>query len=97
MPRPAKRSFKIDGHSTSISLEEPFWRALQSVAKDLGQPVAQLVQSIDKTRQGNDGLSSAIRVWLFEYVSSRAATTPPMARAIPREGTAALPDHDSEI
>lgn len=73
MPRPAKRSFTIDGHRTSISLEEPFWRALKDAAKDLGKPVAQIVQLIDKSRQGDDGLSSAVRVWLLQHFRNRAA------------------------
>lgn len=74
MPRPAKRSFTIDGHRTSISLEEPFWDALKDVARELGQPVAQLVQAIDKSRavdEDDGGLSSAVRVWLLYHYRGR--------------------------
>ena len=68
--KPLKRSFTIAGHSTSISLEEPFWEALKEAAAERGQPVAALVQEIDAKR-GSMGLSSAVRVWLLEYYRSR--------------------------
>ena len=58
-----KRSLTIHGHRTSISLEEPFWIALNDIAKARQQSVASLVQKIDKKRDG--GLSSAIRVFIL--------------------------------
>lgn len=70
MPRPAKRSFTIDGHRTSISLEEPFWNVLKEVAKELNMPVAQIVQEIDSER-GDGGLSSAVRIWLLDHYRQR--------------------------
>ena len=72
MPRPVKRSFTIDGHRTSISLESAFWQALKDVAKVRGLPVAQLVQDIDRDR-GEGGLSSAVRIWLLNYFRAGAA------------------------
>ncbi len=63
--RPQKRSFTIRGHRTSLSLETPFWNALQRAAREDGIPVAALVTKID-TNRGLIGLSSAIRVYLFE-------------------------------
>ena len=58
-----KRSLTIHGHRTSISLEEPFWIALNDIAKARQQSVASLVQKIDKRR--DSGLSSAIRVFIM--------------------------------
>ena len=75
MSRPVKRSFTIDGHRTSISLEAPFWHALKEVAKEQHTPVAQLVQSIDRDR-GKGGLSSAVRVWLLRHYQAPAKPTP---------------------
>ena len=69
MPRPVKRSFTIEGHRTSISLEAPFWEALKDVARIKRMPVAQLVQAIDRDR-GQGGLSSAVRIWLLDYFRS---------------------------
>lgn len=67
--KPLKRSFTIAGHSTSISLEAPFWEALKQAAAERGQPVAALVEEIDLKR-GDTGLSSAVRVWLLDYYRS---------------------------
>lgn len=69
--RPVKRSFTVAGHSTSISLEEPFWHGLKEAARCQGLAVAALVEAIDQQR-GTAGLSSAVRVWLLEYYRSRA-------------------------
>ena len=57
-----KRSLTIHGHRTSISLEEPFWVALNDIAKARKQSLASLVRMIDEGRDG--GLSSAIRVFI---------------------------------
>jgi predicted DNA-binding ribbon-helix-helix protein len=62
--RPAKRSFTIGGHRTSISLEAPFWDALKAAADEEGLPVSRLIARIDAARSGC-GLSGAIRVWLL--------------------------------
>ena len=71
MTRPVKRSFSIDGHRTSISLEAAFWTALKNAAAEDRVTLAALVASIDKGR-GGSGLSSAVRVWLLERLSARA-------------------------
>ena len=70
MTRPVKRSFSIKGHRTSISLEAPFWVALQEAAGEQNLSVSGLVQRIDETR-GATGLSSAVRVWLLAYHQAR--------------------------
>jgi predicted DNA-binding ribbon-helix-helix protein len=70
--RPVKRSFRIAGHPTSISLEAVFWEALKAAATARGMTQAQLVASIDATR-GATNLSSAVRVWLFQDLQRRAA------------------------
>lgn len=65
---PVKRSLTIAGHRTSISLEPVFWKALQGAAEAGGTSIAALVEAIDSDRKGA-GLSSAIRVYLFERLS----------------------------
>ncbi len=70
--RPVKRSFSIRGHRTSISLEQPFWEALKEAASREGLPLAALIARIDE-RRGDAGLSSAVRVWILEYVRSAGA------------------------
>ncbi len=58
-----KRSVDVAGHRTSISLEEPFWDALASIAERRNVSVNQLVSDIDRERQGN--LSSALRIFVL--------------------------------
>jgi predicted DNA-binding ribbon-helix-helix protein len=70
--RPVKRSFTIDGHRTSVSLEAPFWDALRTVAAEQGVPVARLIARIDAERRGS-GLSSAVRVWILSHFRERTA------------------------
>jgi predicted DNA-binding ribbon-helix-helix protein len=71
--RPVKRSFSIDGHRTSISLEAAFWAALKDAAAEDRVPLAALIATIDKNR-GSAGLSSAVRVWLLQRLTQRAKT-----------------------
>ena len=68
-----KRSLTIHGHRTSISLEEPFWVALNDIAKARQQSVASLVQMIDKERVG--GLSSAIRMFILAELRHQLAVS----------------------
>ncbi|MFA5956701.1 ribbon-helix-helix domain-containing protein [Hyphomicrobium sp.] len=70
--RPEKRSFSIQGHRTSVSLETAFWLELKDAAAEDGVTLAGLINTIDKTR-GAAGLSSAVRVWLLERLKARAA------------------------
>jgi predicted DNA-binding ribbon-helix-helix protein len=59
-----KRSVRIAGHATSISLEAEFWQALGEIAAGRGVSVAALVAAIDTER--GTGLSSAIRVFVLQ-------------------------------
>ena len=68
-----KRSLTIHGHRTSISLEEPFWVALNDIAKARQQSVASLVQMIDKERVS--GLSSAIRMFILAELRHQLAAS----------------------
>jgi len=62
MAAPRKRSIRISGHATSLTLEEPFWRDLQALAKKRRLSVNALVGQIDAGRGGN--LSSALRLYI---------------------------------
>jgi predicted DNA-binding ribbon-helix-helix protein len=74
-PKPAKslavkRSIKIGGHRTSISLEDQFWEALREIAKERGMFVSDLVATIDGNRR-EPNLSSAIRVFVLNQIAAR--------------------------
>jgi predicted DNA-binding ribbon-helix-helix protein len=63
-PSLRKRSIRIAGHATSLSLEEEFWRDLRALAHGRGTSLAALVAGIDAGRAGN--LSSALRLFVLE-------------------------------
>ena len=65
-----KRSISIDGHKTSVSLEDAFWSGLKEIAQAQGATVSQTVEEIDKMRQGAN-LSSAIRLFVLDRVRSQ--------------------------
>jgi predicted DNA-binding ribbon-helix-helix protein len=59
-----KRSVRIAGHATSISLEAAFWHGLREIAAARKTTVSNLVATIDARRGGN--LSSAIRLFVLD-------------------------------
>jgi predicted DNA-binding ribbon-helix-helix protein len=61
-----KRSISISGHSTSVSLEGPFWEGLKEMAALRAQPLAVLVREIDTSR-GPANLSSALRLAVLAH------------------------------
>ena len=60
-----KRSIVIDGHKTSVSLEDAFWSNLKEIAHTQQVTVSKLVAEIDQARQHNN-LSSAIRLFVLD-------------------------------
>lgn len=66
--RPRKRSLTLQGHRTSVSLEDAFWEELQAIATQRGQSVNVLVAEIDAARGVSSGLASAIRVFVLGAV-----------------------------
>ena len=60
----AKRSIVIAGHTTSVSLEDEFWKSLKEIAGERGMTLAELVAAIDGNRQ-HANLSSAIRLFVL--------------------------------
>ena len=62
---PVKRSLSIDGHATSVSLEDAFWRAAQDAAAARGLTRAQLIAVLDHARPPEVGLATAIRLFLL--------------------------------
>lgn len=78
-----KRSIKIAGHSTSLSLESAFWDALKEVAAARGLSINALIEEIDRGRSTN--LSSAVRVYLLQHF--RAAGGAGISHQDPSAGT----------
>jgi len=70
--RIAKRSIVVNGHKSSVSLEDEFWTALKVIAGKRFMKLQELVTAIDKQRQ-HGNLSSAIRLFVLDFYRSRAS------------------------
>jgi predicted DNA-binding ribbon-helix-helix protein len=60
-----KRSITIEGHKTSVTLEDEFWDALRVIAQRDKTTMVSLVHQINQTRNQSN-LSSAIRVFVLK-------------------------------
>ena len=76
--RPIKRSLTLRGHRTSVSLEDAFWAEFRRIAAQKNKPINALAADIDAERTPDEGLASAIRVFILnELRTSHAdAATP---------------------
>jgi predicted DNA-binding ribbon-helix-helix protein len=68
-----KRSIRIGGHHTSISLEDVFWKSLQEIAHKRNETVYQLIARIDAERK-TANLSSTIRLFVLAYYQDQYAS-----------------------
>lgn len=73
MTPPLKRSVTIDGHRTSVSLEDAFWTALGEAALTRGMTRAVLIGRIDHARPAEVGLATAIRLFVLAETQRAAA------------------------
>lgn len=67
-----KRSVILHAHKTSVSLEQPFWLALKSIAAERKVPLHRLISEIDENRQQGN-LSSALRLFVLATYRLEAA------------------------
>ena len=68
-----KRSVTIHGHRTSFSLEDPFYEIIVSIAESRGVTLAALVAGIDRERNRDSSLSSALRLHALAWVQDSRA------------------------
>ena len=70
-----KRSVTIDGHRTSVSLEDAFWTELLAIAERRGLSLNALVAEIDHGRanghRGPGNLSSMLRLYVLDDFRQR--------------------------
>jgi predicted DNA-binding ribbon-helix-helix protein len=62
----AKRSIVVEGHKTSVSLEDAFWNSLKEIGRERHMTLSDLVAGIDSQRQ-HGNLSSAIRLFVLHF------------------------------
>jgi len=73
----------IDGHKTSVSLEDEFWRALGEIASVERRSMNALISEIDRQRSGN--LSSALRLYVLGHYRQRLGEAPSPASEAPAD------------
>jgi predicted DNA-binding ribbon-helix-helix protein len=61
----SKRSIVINGHKTSVSLEDQFWSALKAIAAERQLALSALVAIVDHERGDLGNLSSALRTFVL--------------------------------
>lgn len=65
--RPQKHSLTLNGHRTSVSLEDEFWTAFREIAVKKNIPINALAAEIDAGRMMELGLASAIRLYVLDW------------------------------
>jgi predicted DNA-binding ribbon-helix-helix protein len=58
------------GRSTSVSVEDAFWKALAEIATSRQQTMKELIKEIDQNRQFAN-LSSLIRLFVLEFYKEK--------------------------
>ena len=61
-----KRSVMIDGHKTSVSLEDQFWESIKEIAGEREQRLTELINVIAEGRD-RANLSSALRIFALNH------------------------------
>jgi predicted DNA-binding ribbon-helix-helix protein len=61
-----KRSIRLVGNKTSVSLENQFWDGLREIARRENVAVSALIERIDTDRIDHN-LSSAVRLFVLDY------------------------------
>jgi predicted DNA-binding ribbon-helix-helix protein len=89
----AKRSIVVEGHKTSVSLENAFWEGLKQIAVGRGMTLSALVASIDAGRQQGN-LSSALRLFVLGFYRAQleeeaARRSEPKVEMAPRRDSSA--------
>ncbi|NNU16926.1 ribbon-helix-helix domain-containing protein [Parvularcula sp. ZS-1/3] len=63
-----KRSVSLSGHRTSVALEQAFWDVIDGAAEARGQSLASLIAGIDRRRDPEQNLASALRLFALAEI-----------------------------
>jgi predicted DNA-binding ribbon-helix-helix protein len=68
-----KRNVKVGQRKSTMTLEDPFWTALEEIAAARATSVDHLVKTIDseRRRRHRANLTSATRLFVLDYYRSR--------------------------
>ncbi|ABI57840.1 ribbon-helix-helix domain-containing protein [Alkalilimnicola ehrlichii MLHE-1] len=89
---PGRRSLRIDGHCTTIRLEQAFWSVLEEISAEEGMTIPEIIAQVQYHCQSvNDkNMASCLRVLCLKYINTCAWATPgegtPGTPALPQPG-----------
>ncbi len=73
------RNVAIDGHRTSLKLEQVFWEALGEISESEGLTVPELISLVDHRRY-NESRTSAVRAFIVTYLHKLASENGPLRK-----------------
>lgn len=81
---PGRRSLRIDGHCTTIRLEQAFWSVLEDISAGEGMTIPEIIAQVQYHCQSvNDkNMASCLRVLCLKYINTCAWASPPEGGAI---------------
>ena len=65
-----KHTVKVNGHDTSVFIEEEFWLELKHISKLKKKSISVLISDVDKNKK-TQNLSSAIRLYILNHLKNR--------------------------
>ncbi len=65
-----KHSLILNEHHTSVSLEPEFWKLFQALARMRGKTVNQLASEIDRNRDIDTNMASAMRLFVLHNLTA---------------------------
>lgn len=67
MPSTNKHTVVINGHNTSVFVEDDFWIELKKISSEKKISLSELISSIDQDKEKSN-LSSAIRLYILNHI-----------------------------
>jgi predicted DNA-binding ribbon-helix-helix protein len=65
-----KHTVKVNGHDTSVFIEEEFWLELKCISKLKKKSISVLISDVDKNKK-TQNLSSAIRLYILNHLKNK--------------------------
>jgi predicted DNA-binding ribbon-helix-helix protein len=65
-----KHTVKVNGHDTSVFIEEEFWLELKYISKLKKKSISVLISDVDKNKK-TQNLSSAIRLYILNHLKNK--------------------------
>ena len=65
-----KHTVKVNGHDTSVFIEEEFWLELKHISKLKKKSISVLISNVDKNKKSQN-LSSAIRLYILNHLKNK--------------------------